>query len=199
MPSCSSRLRQPTTLDPGWQAPPGRAAPERTPGAVHGLAIRLQYAAPRPVTAPWGSSRFSWGSTGCQAWFSPLSALGGRQHLCTSKGIRLVRLPEINIRAVAHRAMWGYGVDPPADINPPSGSGACQPDPAGAAAGGHHGVHGSVLRRQRPAEPAGSAGRGAGLCGTSCVSRTAEVVRPFDLSPSSGPSREVPERSTAGQ
>jgi hypothetical protein len=31
------------------------------------------------------------------------------------------------------------------------------------------------------------------------VSRTVQVMGPFDLSPSSGPSREVPERSTAGQ
>jgi hypothetical protein len=61
---------------------------------------------------------------------------------------------------------------------------ACHPDPAGtAAAGGHHGVHGSAPRRQRPAEPAGSAGRGAGLCGASCISRTAQVRGPFDLSP----------------
>ena len=34
-------------------------------------------------------------------------------------------------------------------------------------------------RRQRPAEPAGSARRGAGLCGTSCVSKTAQVMGPF--------------------
>ena len=50
-----------------------------------------------------------------------------------------------------------------------------------------------------PAEPAGSAGREAGLCGTSCFSRTAQVMRPFDLSPSSDHPAEVPERSTAGQ
>ena len=59
---------------------------------------------------------------------------------------------------------------------------ACHPDPAGTAAvGGHHGVHGSVPRRQRPTEPGGSAGRGAGLCGASCASRTAQVMGPFDL------------------
>ena len=64
------------------------------------------------------------GSAGCQAWFWPLShsgpavALGGRQRFCTSEGIRSVRLPEINIGAIAHRAMWGYGVDPPSIWNP---------------------------------------------------------------------------------
>src|SRR5579872_2053362 len=31
---------------------------------------------------------------------------------------RLVRAAKRLGRAVAHRAMWGYGVDPPADINP---------------------------------------------------------------------------------
>ena len=43
---------------------------------------------------------------------------------------------EIDLGAVAHRAMWGYGVDPPADINPYLVSGrVCQPDLAGTAAG----------------------------------------------------------------
>jgi len=61
------------------------------------------------------------GSAGRQAWFWPLSdsgpaaPLGGRQRSCTSEGIWPVRLLEINISAVAHRAMWGYGVDRPAD------------------------------------------------------------------------------------
>ena len=45
-------------------------------------------------------------------------ALGGRQRFCTSEGIRPVRLPEINFGAVAHRAMWGYGVGPPSAWNP---------------------------------------------------------------------------------
>jgi hypothetical protein len=27
-------------------------------------------------------------------------------------------MPEINLGAVTHRAIWGYGVDPPADMNP---------------------------------------------------------------------------------
>ena len=35
-----------------------------------------------------------------------------------SEGIRPVCLLEIDFGAVAHRAMWGYGVGPPADINP---------------------------------------------------------------------------------
>ena len=63
------------------------------------------------------------GSAGRQAWFWPLSdsgpaaALGGRQRFCTSESIRPVGLLEINIGTVAYRAMWGYGVDPPADMN----------------------------------------------------------------------------------
>jgi hypothetical protein len=94
---------------------------------VHRLAIRLQYAAPRPFTAPWGfKSVFTGvraGSAGRPAWLWPLSdsgtsgCLGGRQRFCTSEGIRPVRLPEINIGAVAYRAMWGYGVGPPSDTN----------------------------------------------------------------------------------
>jgi len=147
------------------------------------------------------------GSDGRQAWLwllhhsGPAAALGGRQRFCTSERIRSVPLLEIDFGAIAHGAMWGYGVDPrrlPTSIW--VWCRACHPDPAGtAAAVGDHGVHGSVLRRQRPAEPAGSAGRGAGLCGASCVSRTAQVMGLFDLSPSSGPFREIPERSTAGQ
>ncbi len=39
---------------------------------------------------------------------------------------------------------------------------------------------------------------GAGLCGTSCVIRTAQVTGPFDPLPSSVPSREVHDRSAAG-
>ena len=35
-----------------------------------------------------------------------------------SEAIQPVRLLEIDFSAVAHRAMWGYGVGPPADINP---------------------------------------------------------------------------------
>jgi hypothetical protein len=68
-----------------------------------------------------GSSRFR---AGRQAWLWPLShpgsavALEGRQRFCTSEGIRPVRLLQIDFGAVAHRAMWGYGVDPPADMNP---------------------------------------------------------------------------------
>jgi hypothetical protein len=75
-----------------------------------------------------GSSRFSRGfesgSAGRPAWFWPLSdsgpaaALHGRQPFCTSQGIRPVRLLEINIGAVAYRAMWGYGVGPPSLWNP---------------------------------------------------------------------------------
>jgi hypothetical protein len=38
------------------------------------------------------------------------------------------------------------------------------------------GVHGSELRCQRPPEPAGSGGRGAGLCGICYVLRTAQVT-----------------------
>jgi hypothetical protein len=55
-----------------------------------------------------------------------------------SERIRPIRLLEIDFGAVAHRAMWGYGVDPPADMNPPVWvwCRACQPDPAGAAADG---------------------------------------------------------------
>jgi hypothetical protein len=67
------------------------------------------------------------GSAGRQAWLWPLNqsgpaaALGGRQRFCTSEDIRAVRLLQIDFGAVAHRAMWGYGDDPPptpADINP---------------------------------------------------------------------------------
>jgi hypothetical protein len=36
---------------------------------------------------------------------------------------------EIDLGAVAHRAMWGYGVGPPADIQPPSGSGVARVTP----------------------------------------------------------------------
>jgi len=88
------------------------------------------------------------------------------------------------------------GSIPPADINPHLGLVSRVSPRSGrhcSRPGGRPGVHGSVLRRQRPAEPAGSAGRGAGLCGASCVSRTAQVMGLFDLSPSSGPFREVPE------
>jgi hypothetical protein len=84
----------------------------------------------------------------------------------------------------------------------------CRPDAAGTAADGHHhapgwclidpGVHGSARRCHRPAQPAGSPGRGTGLCGTGCVIRTAQVTGPFGRSPSSIPSREVHERSIAG-
>src|SRR5713226_983497 len=94
---------------------------ERVPGG-------LQYAAPRPFTAPWGFKSVFMGvrvgSAGRQAWFWPLSdsgpaaALDGRQRFCTSESMRLVRLLEINISAVAYRAMWGYGVDPPSAWNP---------------------------------------------------------------------------------
>src|SRR6266581_8568560 len=65
------------------------------------------------------------GSAGRQAWLWPLNqsgpaaVLGGRQRFCTSEDIRPVRLLQINFGAVAHRAMWGYGVDPPADMYPP--------------------------------------------------------------------------------
>jgi hypothetical protein len=64
-----------------------------------------------------GSSRFR----GRPAWLwslsdsGPAAALDGRQHFCTSEGMRPVRLLEINIGTVAYRAMWGYGVDPPSD------------------------------------------------------------------------------------
>jgi hypothetical protein len=64
------------------------------------------------------------GSAGCQAWFWPLSdsgpaaALGGRQRFCTSAGIQPVRLLEINIGAVAHRAMWGIRGRSPLDLEP---------------------------------------------------------------------------------
>src|ERR1039457_4795984 len=51
-----------------------------TPGPVHRLAIRLQYAAPRPFTAPWGFKSVFMGvrvgSAGRQAWFWPLSDSG---------------------------------------------------------------------------------------------------------------------------
>jgi hypothetical protein len=102
--------------------------PVWTHGPVRRLAIRLRYAAPRPFTAPWGFKSVFMevrvGSVGRQAWFRPLSdsgpaaALDGRQRFCTSERIRPIRLLKINIGPVAHRAMWGYGVDPPADINP---------------------------------------------------------------------------------
>jgi hypothetical protein len=52
-----------------------------------------------------------------------------------------------------------------------------------------------------PPEPAGSAvrgGRGVGTCDTGGVVRTVQVTGLFDLSPSSVPSREVHEKSTAG-
>jgi hypothetical protein len=101
------------------------------------------------MTAPWGFKSVFMGvevgSAGCQAWFWPLghsgpaAALGGRQRFCTSEGVRPVRLREINIGAVAHRAMWGYGVGPPADINPHLGlASRISARPAGIAADGHH-------------------------------------------------------------
>ena len=96
-----------------------------TPGPVHSLANRLQHAAPRSFTAPRGFKSVFMGvrvgSAGRHAWFWPLSdcgpaaALDGRQRFCTSEGIRPVRLLEINIGAIAYRAMWGYGVDPPTE------------------------------------------------------------------------------------
>jgi hypothetical protein len=67
------------------------------------------------------------GSAGRPAWSWPLSdsgpaaALDGRQRFCTSESIRPVRLLEINIGAIAYRAMWGYGVGPPTDLNPHDG------------------------------------------------------------------------------
>ena len=77
------------------------------------------------MTAPWGFKSVFMGVevgfAGRQAWFWPLSHSGpaallrGRKRFCTSEAIRAVRLLEINIGAVAHRAMWGYGVGPPSD------------------------------------------------------------------------------------
>src|ERR1039458_4757865 len=91
---------------------------------------------------------FHGGSTwfaGHQAWLWPLNhsgpavALGGRQRFCTSERIRAVRLLEIDFGAVAHRAMWGYGVGPPADINPHLGlASRISARPAGIAADGRH-------------------------------------------------------------
>jgi hypothetical protein len=56
-----------------------------------------------------------------------------------SEAIRAVRPLEIDFSAVAHRAMWGYGVDPPADMNPHLGMVSRGSTDAGAiAADGHH-------------------------------------------------------------
>jgi hypothetical protein len=61
------------------------------------------------------------GSAGCQArfWelsdFQPAADLGSVQPFCMSEAIQPVRLLEIDFSAVAHRAMWGYGVGPPSD------------------------------------------------------------------------------------
>jgi hypothetical protein len=48
----------------------------------------------------------------------PSVALGGRQRFCTSASKRPVHLLELNIGAVAYRAMWGMGVGPPSAWNP---------------------------------------------------------------------------------
>jgi GNAT superfamily N-acetyltransferase len=59
------------------------------------------------------------GSVGRPAWLwppsdsGPAAALDGRQRFCTSEGVHPVRPPQIKVGAIAHRAMWGYGVDPP--------------------------------------------------------------------------------------
>src|ERR1700691_1203746 len=60
------------------------------------------------------------------------------------------------------------------------------------------GDHGCGLSCQRPPEPASSAAPGVGPCDTGHVIRTAQATGLFDLSPSPAPSREIPERSTAG-
>jgi hypothetical protein len=149
-----------------------------------------------------GSSWFRWPSSLVLApeGLQTSSCLDGRQRFCTSEGIQPVRLLEINIGTVAYRAMWGYGVDPPADMNPRLGLVSRMSARSGRRCSRRRSWCSWLCTpASAPTEPAGSAGRGAGLCGTSCVSRPAQVMRPFDLSPSSGPFREVPERSTAGQ
>jgi hypothetical protein len=69
------------------------------------------------------------GSAGCQTrfWelsdFQPAADLGSVQPFCMSEAIQPVRLLEIDFSAVAHRAMWGYGVGPPSDtVENPMGS-----------------------------------------------------------------------------
>ena len=121
---------------------------------------------------------------------------------------------EIDLGAMADIAIWGYGVDPPADINPHlAWCRACQPDPVGTATGGPSSWTESGYRLRRPGDPgcalpcpAPSLNRlaqrrpGAGRpCDTGYVIRTAQITGLFDLWPLLAvPSREVHERSTAG-
>jgi hypothetical protein len=94
-----------------------------TSGPVHRLAIPLEVRRTAAVHCTMGFKSVFMGvrvgSAGRQARFSPLSHSGpasdldGRRCFCTSEGIRPVRLLEINIGAVADRAIWGYGLGPP--------------------------------------------------------------------------------------
>jgi hypothetical protein len=92
---------------------------------------------------------------------------------------------EIDLGAVTDRAVWGYGVDPPADINPHlAWCRACQPGPVGTATGGpsswaesgYCSVAGRVLRLAvtvRPTRPARTAPR--------CELPAGWSLRPYDL------------------
>jgi len=118
---------------------------------------------------------------------------------------------DADLVAVAYRAMWGYGVDRSADFNPHLVScHARQPDPGRELKlADHHHALGRVaafagpggswrtLPCQRLNRPVQRRLEQA-PCDTGYAIRTAQVTGLFDLSPSSVPSREVRERSTAG-
>jgi hypothetical protein len=110
------------------------------------------------ITSPWGFKSVSWGfesvplavkpGSGPRGDSGPGTALDGRQRFRTSECIRPVRLLEIDVGAVAHRAMWGYGVDPPADLYPHLGQVSRVSARSGrTAADGHHHAPGWCLRR----------------------------------------------------
>ena len=173
-----------------------------------------------------GSSRFRGGSTrvpqrhatkNLPAPRMANSVPAGQRH---NDSVRDIFRPEIDLGAVAHRAIWGYGVDPPADINPHLVS--CRyvsPIWPGLQLAGRHpraglvgalvdpGDHGSsstvpAPRLNRPVQRCVE----FGPCDTGGVIGTAQVTGLLDLSPSSLPCRQVHEgppqvhrRSARGQ
>jgi hypothetical protein len=166
------------TLDPSWKhgCPPGRrwAPTSRSRSAT---------ATKRKLASDRGRRSGRWTPLSCQGPMDRLLHAVTRPRSC---GVL-----QVNLVVVAHRAIWDMG-SIPRRHQPHLGSGIARVSPIRPAlqpAGDHHtpgwcalvdpGIHGSVLRRQRPAEPAGSAGRGASLCGISCVIKTAQVMRPF--------------------
>jgi hypothetical protein len=89
------------------------------PGISCGRASRL---AGRP--APWGSSRFRGGLIRIPRRHATKNLPPPRMANSVPAGqghkdsVPDIFMPEIDLGAVAHRAIWGYGVDPPSVWNP---------------------------------------------------------------------------------